>query len=72
MQRFNLMATTSYASLDMHWKGHLKHLHDDYLESRQVPGLPTLFHARGCLPTLTLLAAQNRRDESPGQCDAGQ
>ena len=36
MQRFNLMATTSYASLDAHWKGHLKHLHDDYLESRQV------------------------------------
>ena len=36
LQRFNLMATTSYAGLDMHWKGHLKHLHDDYLESRQV------------------------------------
>ena len=36
VQRFNLMATTSYASLDAHWKGHLKHLHDDYLESRQV------------------------------------
>jgi hypothetical protein len=36
LQRFNLMATTSYAALDIHWKGHLKHLHDDYLESRQV------------------------------------
>ena len=36
VQRFNLMATTSYATLDAHWKGHLKHLHDDYLESRQV------------------------------------
>ena len=36
LQRFNLMTTTSYAALDGHWKGHLKHLHDDYLETRQV------------------------------------
>jgi len=43
VQRFNLMATTSYASLDMHWKGHLKHLHNDYLETRQVFSSPSLF-----------------------------
>ncbi len=44
LQRFNLMATTSYAALDIHWKGHLKHLHDDYLESRQVSFMLCCLH----------------------------
>ena len=35
-QRFNLMATTSYAALDPFWKAQLARLHDEYLESRQV------------------------------------
>ncbi|CAL5220743.1 g2802 [Coccomyxa viridis] len=48
--RFNLMATTSYANLDMHWKGHLKHLHDDYLESRQLELWRE--HAHKTLPVL--------------------
>ncbi len=52
LQRFNLMATTSYASLDMHWKGHLKHLHDDYLESRQVPRLLIPTMSLSCTPSL--------------------
>ena len=45
-QRFNLMATTSYAALDPGWKAHLARLHDDYLEGRQVgprAGVPRIF-----------------------------
>ncbi|CAL8472202.1 g11744 [Coccomyxa elongata] len=34
--RFNLASTTSFASLDPHWKAQLVRLHDDYLETRQL------------------------------------
>lgn len=36
MQRFNLMATSSFATLDAGWKTALASLHDDYFFRRQV------------------------------------
>jgi hypothetical protein len=56
LQRFNLHTTTSFASLDLHWKAQLMRIHDEYLESRQVRlSRPTLCSA--------LVAAANATGE---------